>query len=58
MAKKKGNRILIAMECAETGMRSYITEKNRVNSVDKIELKKYNPKLRKHTLHKEIQKLK
>ena len=58
MAKKKGNRILIAMECTETGMRSYITEKNRVNSVDKIELKKYNPKLRKHTLHKEVQKLK
>jgi large subunit ribosomal protein L33 len=58
VAKKKGNRILIAMECTETGMRSYITEKNRVNSVDKIELKKYNPKLRKHTLHKEVQKLK
>ncbi|MBU0534882.1 50S ribosomal protein L33 [Patescibacteria group bacterium] len=58
MAKKKGNRILIAMECTETGMRSYITEKNRVNSTEKIELKKYNPKLRKHTLHKEVQKLK
>ena len=29
MAKKKGNRILIAMECTETGMRSYITEKNK-----------------------------
>ena len=58
MAKKKGNRILIAMECTETGMRSYITEKNRVNSVSKIKLKKYNPKLRKHTLHKEVQKLK
>ncbi|MFH1899247.1 MAG: 50S ribosomal protein L33 [Patescibacteria group bacterium] len=58
MAKKKGNRILIAMECTETGMRSYITEKNRVNSTEKIELKKYNPRLRKHTLHKEVQKLK
>jgi large subunit ribosomal protein L33 len=58
MAKKKGNRILIAMECTETGMRSYITEKNKINKTEKLELQKYNPKLRKHTLHKEIQKLK
>ncbi|MFZ2663936.1 MAG: 50S ribosomal protein L33 [Patescibacteria group bacterium] len=58
MAKKKGNRILIAMECTETGMRSYITQKNRINTEGKVELKKYNPKLRKHTVHKEIQRLK
>ena len=58
MAKKKGNRILIALECTETGMRSYITQKNRINSAEKVQLKKYNPKLRKHTLHKEIQRLK
>jgi len=56
--KKKGNRILIALECTETGMRSYITEKNKVNSPDKLQLKKYNPKLRRYTLHKEVQKLK
>ncbi|HNS71262.1 MAG TPA: 50S ribosomal protein L33 [bacterium] len=58
MAKKKGNRILILMECTETGMRSYITQKSKVNTSEKVQLKKYNPKLRKHTLHKEIQKLK
>ena len=58
MAKKKGNRILIGLECSETGRRTYITEKNRINSTEKIQLKKYNPALRKHTVYKEIQKLK
>ena len=58
MAKKKGNRFLIGLECSETGMRSYVTAKNRINTEGKLELRKYNPKLRKHTVHKEIQKLK
>lgn len=58
MAKKKGNRLLIGLECTETGMRSYVSEKNRINSTEKLQLMKYNPKLRKHTLHKEVQKLK
>ena len=58
MAKKKGNRILIALECTETGARTYITKKNKVNTPDKVELMKYNPVLKKHTLHKEVQKLK
>jgi len=39
-------------------MRSYVTQKNRINTTDKVELMKYNPKLRKHTLHKEVQRLK
>ena len=58
MAKKKGNRILIALECTETGIRTYITQKNKINSPDKIQVMKFNPKLRKHTLHKEVQRLK
>lgn len=58
MAKKKGNRFIIGLECTETGMRSYITEKNRINTSEKIQMMKYNPKLRKHTLHKEVQRLK
>jgi len=56
--KKKGNRILIALECTETGMRTYVTQKNKVNSPDKLQIKKFNPKLRKYTLHKEVAKLK
>jgi len=58
MAKKKGNRVLIGLECTETGMRSYITVKNRVNTTEKLSLMKYSSKLKKHTLHKEVQKLK
>lgn len=59
MAKgKKDKRRLIALECTETGMRTYVSEKNVINTPGKLELMKYNPKLRKHTLHKEVQKLK
>ena len=55
---KKGNRFLIALQCTETGMRTYVSQKNKINTPDKLQLMKYNPKLKKHTLHKEIQKLK
>ncbi len=61
MAKKaKGARIQVILECTEhksTGMPGtsrYITTKNRRNTPDRLELKKYNPILRKHTIHKEI----
>lgn len=56
--KKKGNRILIGLECSETGMRTYVTQKNKLNSAEKLQIRKYNPKLRKYTLYKEVQKLK
>ena len=58
MAKKKGNRVIIGLACTETGLRSYVTQKNRVNTAEKLQIKKYNPVLKKHTLHKEIQRLK
>jgi large subunit ribosomal protein L33 len=58
MAKKKGNRILIGLECSETGKRTYITQKNKINTPEKIQIKKFNPILRRHTIHKEVQKLK
>lgn len=56
--KKNKNRMTIALECTQTGRREYVTQKNKVNTVDKLQLMKYNPILRKHTLHKEVQKLK
>jgi len=58
MAKKKGNRVLIGLKCTETGMRTYVSKKNRVNTKEKLQIKKYNPKLKRHTLYKEVQKLK
>lgn len=61
MAKKsKGNRLQIILECTEQkasgvpGMSRYVTEKNRKNTPDRLELKKYNPYLRKVTVHREI----
>lgn len=56
---KKGNRQLLLLECVACKERNYISEKNKVNSPDKIaELKKYCPKCKKHTPHKEQLKLK
>ncbi|MEX2586213.1 MAG: 50S ribosomal protein L33 [Balneolaceae bacterium] len=51
----KGNRIQVILECTEKpGSSRYVTTKNRRNTPDRVELKKYNPVLRKHTVHKEI----
>ena len=61
MAKKaKGNRVQVILECTENkasgmpGMSRYITTKNRKNTPGRMELKKYNPILKKMTIHKEI----
>ena len=61
MAKKvKGNRVQVILECTEQkesgvpGMSRYITTKNRKNVPDRLEMKKYNPYLRKVTVHREI----
>ncbi len=52
---KKGNRVQVILECTEKpGSSRYVTTKNRRNTPDRLELKKYNPALRRHTLHKEI----
>jgi large subunit ribosomal protein L33 len=54
------NRIQVILECTEhratgtPGMSRYITTKNRKNTTERIELKKYNPVLKKYTVHKEI----
>jgi large subunit ribosomal protein L33 len=49
MAKEK--REYVVMVCQETGDLNYYT--SRAKTSPKLELKKYSPKLRKHTLHKE-----
>ena len=61
MAKKvKGNRVQVILECTEQknsgvpGMSRYITTKNRTNTTERLELKKYNPYLKRVTVHKEI----
>jgi large subunit ribosomal protein L33 len=55
--KKKGARILVGLICSESGAQNYVTTYNKLNT-QKIELMKYCPQLRKHTLHKVRLKLK
>lgn len=60
MAKKKGARIQVILECTEhketglPGTSRYVTYKNRKNTTQRLELKKYNSILKKMTIHKEI----
>ena len=61
MGKKvKGDRIQVILECTEQknsgvpGISRYITTKIRKNITERLELKKYNPYLKKVTVHKEI----
>lgn len=61
MAKKtKDARIQVILECTEhkksgkPGTSRYITTKNKKNTPDRMELKKFNPILNKVTVHKEI----
>ena len=59
MAKGKGARVVITLECTEARKEGkppsrYTTTKNKKNTPARLELKKYNPFLRRHTLHKEI----
>ncbi len=57
---KKGNRVQVILECTEhkesglPGMSRYITTKNKKNTTSRLELKKFNPVLRRVTVHKEI----
>ncbi|MEG1572715.1 MAG: 50S ribosomal protein L33 [Bacteroidales bacterium] len=61
MAKKsKEARIQVILECTEhktsgvAGTSRYITTKNKKNTPERLELKKYNPVLKKVTVHREI----
>lgn len=56
MATKSSKRKTIGMVCEETGQRIYYTRKNTQNTPDKLSLKKYNPKVRRHTLFVETTK--
>ena len=57
---KKGNRVQVILECTEhkesgqQGTSRYITTKNKKNSPERLEIKKFNPILKKMTVHKEI----
>uniref|UniRef100_A0A7T7FNG7 Large ribosomal subunit protein bL33c n=2 Tax=Viburnum opulus TaxID=85293 RepID=A0A7T7FNG7_VIBOP len=68
MAKGKDVRITVLLECTScvqngvkvnkvsTGISRYITEKNRHNTPNRLELRKFCPYCYKHTIHVEIKK--
>ena len=57
---KKGNRVQVILECTEQkesvlpAKSRYITTKNKKNTPDRMERKKYNPILKRVTIHREI----
>ncbi len=52
-------REIITIECTEARKEGkspsrYVTTRNKKLQTEKLEIKKYNPALRRHTLHKEV----
>ena len=59
MPQIKGKRIVVTIECTEARKEGkppsrYMTTKNKSSQSGRIEMKKFNPFLNRHTLHKEI----
>jgi large subunit ribosomal protein L33 len=50
----KDVRIVVTMACEECKERNYTTMKNKKNTADRLTLKKYCPRCRHHTVHKEV----
>lgn len=50
---KKSARAIVVLRSNDSKTR-ILTRKNAKNTTDKLELKKYDPKLRKHVVFKEI----
>ena len=46
-------RTLVTLACMECKRRNYTTDKNKANNPDRMELKKYCPWCKKHTVHRE-----
>lgn len=50
---KAANRVKITLRCKECKQRNYNTKKNKKNTTDRLEMNKYCPFCRKHTVHTE-----
>ncbi|MFV1957748.1 MAG: 50S ribosomal protein L33 [bacterium] len=46
-------RVIVTLECTDCKRRNYTSTKNRKNTTERLELKKYCRFCRSHTLHKE-----
>ncbi len=56
MAKKE-QRALVALICTVCKNQNYLTNRNTLNTPEKLSLRKYCPHCKKHELHKETSKL-
>ena len=54
MARRGEVRILITLGCTDCRERTYNSSKNRRNDPQRLELKKFCPRCRKHTMHREV----
>ena len=52
MAKGKGHRITVKLKSSESPY-MYSVKKNKQNTPDRLEIKKYDPVVRKHVVFKE-----
>jgi len=57
MAKKKTQRSILGLVCTVCKNRNYVTSRNKINTPEKLELKKYCRNCRKTTPHKETANL-
>ena len=46
-------RVIVTLACTESGDRNYTTSKNKRTHPGRMELKKYSPRLKKYTIHRE-----
>ncbi|MEK4368237.1 50S ribosomal protein L33 [Paenibacillus sp. FSL R5-0473] len=46
-------RVIVTLACTECGDRNYTTIKNKRNHPERLEMKKYSPRLKKMTIHRE-----
>ena len=58
MASKGEQRVKVGLVCSVCKNRNYITTRNKVNTLEKLKLKKFCKHCRKVTEHRETEKLK
>ncbi|WP_419889003.1 50S ribosomal protein L33 [Paenibacillus xylanexedens] len=46
-------RVIVTLACTECGDHNYTTTKNKRNHPERLEMKKYSPRLKKMTIHRE-----
>ncbi|HVZ58127.1 MAG TPA: 50S ribosomal protein L33 [Patescibacteria group bacterium] len=58
MPKKGEHRIIVGLVCSVCKNRNYVSQKNKLETPDKLKLNKFCKHCRKVTEHKEVEKLK